>query len=68
MPLAADVHLEVLAEQTDGFTGADVAACCQEAALGALEENIDVVCVGMVQFVTAVSSQRQRLNRSMHNT
>jgi transitional endoplasmic reticulum ATPase len=36
MPLAPDVVLDVLAEQTAGFVGADLAALCREAALAAL--------------------------------
>lgn len=36
MPLSSDVDLQVLAEITHGFTGADVAALCREAAMAAL--------------------------------
>ena len=36
MPLAADVDIEHLAAITHGFTGADVAALCREAAMAAL--------------------------------
>jgi len=36
MPLADDVNLEELAEITHGFTGADLAALCREAAMHAL--------------------------------
>ena len=32
MPLAADVDLQALAAQTDGFSGAELAALCREAA------------------------------------
>ncbi|RLE84937.1 MAG: AAA family ATPase, partial [Thermoprotei archaeon] len=36
MPLAEDVNLDELAEMTHGFTGADLAALCREAAMRAL--------------------------------
>ncbi len=36
MPLARDVDLKVLAERTHGYTGADLAALCREAAMKAL--------------------------------
>ena len=38
MPLAEDVDLEELAERTEGFTGADIAALCREAAMTVLRE------------------------------
>jgi len=33
MPLAADVNLERIADMTNGYTGADIAALAKEAAL-----------------------------------
>jgi transitional endoplasmic reticulum ATPase len=36
MPLSGDINLQVLAEITHGFTGADMAALCREAAMAAL--------------------------------
>ena len=36
MPLSGDINLQLLAEITHGFTGADVAALCREAAMAAL--------------------------------
>ena len=41
MPLAADVDLGALAATTEGFTGAELAAICREAALAALREDVD---------------------------
>ncbi len=36
MPLASDVNLDEIADVTHGFTGADIAALCKEAAMQAL--------------------------------
>lgn len=38
MPLADDVNLEMLAEVTHGFTGADLAMLCKEAGMRALQD------------------------------
>jgi transitional endoplasmic reticulum ATPase len=43
MPLAADVSIARLADITHGFTGADVAALCREAAMAALRRALPVV-------------------------
>jgi len=40
MPLAADVNLERIADMTNGYTGADIAALAKEAALSALRRFI----------------------------
>jgi SpoVK/Ycf46/Vps4 family AAA+-type ATPase len=39
LPLAADVDLKQVAERTGRFTGAELAALCREAAMGALRER-----------------------------
>ncbi|WP_231182698.1 CDC48 family AAA ATPase [Haladaptatus sp. DYF46] len=44
-PLADDVDLEALAEQTEGYVGADIEAVCREAAMAASREFIDSVSV-----------------------
>jgi len=40
MPLAADVQLELVAEQTGGFVGADLQGLCQQAAYRALRRQV----------------------------
>jgi len=40
MPLADDVNLDEIAEMTHGYTGADLAALCREAAMAALRRAI----------------------------
>ena len=39
-PLAEDIDLEKLAEKTKGFTGADIAAICNEAVMASIREYI----------------------------
>ncbi|KAH9311946.1 hypothetical protein KI387_026981 [Taxus chinensis] len=55
MPCGCDVRKPELASLTDGFTGADIAAVCREAAIAALEENIDIQEVSMRHFETALA-------------
>jgi len=42
-PLAKDVDLDKLAEETEGYTGADIAAVCNEAVMFAIREHINKV-------------------------
>ncbi|MCK4797019.1 MAG: AAA family ATPase, partial [Spirochaetes bacterium] len=39
-PLEGDVELNVLADDTDGFTGAEIAAVCNEATMLAIREYV----------------------------
>lgn len=39
MPLAKDVNLDKMAEQTDGYVGADIESLCREAAMLALRKD-----------------------------
>jgi transitional endoplasmic reticulum ATPase len=54
MPLTADVEIARLAEITVGFTGADVAALCREAAMAALRR----VLPGMDLAASAVAQEQ----------
>ncbi len=40
-PLAEDVNLDELAEKTEGYTSADIAAVCNEAVMAAIREYIE---------------------------
>lgn len=51
-PLADDIDLEILARQTPGFTGADLANAINEAALLAARRDREVI--GMAEFEEAV--------------
>ncbi len=52
MAMASDVDFEVLAQRTDGATGADLKAMCTEAGMFAIREDRDSVT--MVDFELAV--------------
>lgn len=54
MPIDRDVSIDELVQQTDGYSGAEVQAVCQEAALKALEENFDVDSVRREHFFKAL--------------
>ena len=61
MPLAEGVDLEQLALDTEGYSGAELAAVCNEAALAALEENPDAVSVASRHFRLAVGIVTPRI-------
>ncbi len=46
MPVAADVDHEAVADVTHGFTGADLAALCREAAMASLHRHLPVIAPG----------------------
>ncbi|KAJ3671598.1 hypothetical protein LUZ60_007677 [Juncus effusus] len=54
IPCGTDVKLKELAILTHGYTGADIKLVCREAAISALEEDIDVREVSMRHFEGAV--------------
>ncbi|MET1159863.1 MAG: CDC48 family AAA ATPase [Thermoprotei archaeon] len=63
MPLADDVDFEELARRTEGYTGADIAAVCREAALLALREEFKVRPVEMRHFLEALKHVPPSLTR-----
>ena len=54
MPLSEDVDLHELARITEGYTGADIAAVCREAAMTALREASKPTKVSMKHFQAAL--------------
>lgn len=50
MQISEDVNLEDLIARTEGYSGAEVNAVCHEAALKALEEDININKVSMKHF------------------
>lgn len=54
MSLAEDVDLKLLAERTEGYTGADIEGVCREAGMLALRENMDADKVEKRHFEKAL--------------
>jgi transitional endoplasmic reticulum ATPase len=52
--LRDDVDISILARDTDGFSGADIAALCQEARYIALEKDINASEVSIANFLQAM--------------
>src|SRR5690606_23569999 len=65
MPLASDVDLEVLADRTPGYTGADLEDLVRRAGLEALRENIDSEIVDASHFEAALGETRASVTKEM---
>ena len=65
MPLAKDVDLEEIAEQTDGYSGADLAALVREAAMNALREDLNISKVNMRHFRAAMDTIGPSITKEM---
>lgn len=60
MPIDKNVSVDSLVEQTDGYSGAEIQAICQEAALYALEENFDAQTISIKHFEKAIQNIKPR--------
>ncbi|KAG0164790.1 spermatogenesis associated protein 5 [Apophysomyces sp. BC1015] len=60
-----DVDLDELAEKSDGCSGAEAVAICQEAALFAMEENINIDSINRRHFLQALSTFTRRITPEM---
>lgn len=58
MPLGDDVDLEALADQLDGYVGADIESLCREAGIMALRDDIDIDKVTKKHFEKALEKAR----------
>lgn len=56
VPLAEDVDLGDLARRTEGYSGADIAAVCKEAAMLALRSDMETDEVKLEHFESALTS------------
>lgn len=65
MSLADDVDLTQLAERTDGCSGAEVVALCQEAGLKAMNEDLEITCVANRHFEAALNGLKRGITREM---
>ena len=63
MPLAKDVDLDKLSENTAGYVGADIEGICREAGMTALRENIETEKVTMSNFEEAIDRLKPSLSQ-----
>ncbi|CAN8032556.1 unnamed protein product [Ixodes persulcatus] len=62
-PLGDGVSLDDLARRTEGYSGAEVVAVCQEAALIALEEDIEARHITALHLEAALQLVRPRISQ-----
>ncbi len=62
IPLSADVDLDLLAAELDGYSAADCVALLREAALTAMRRSIDTTDVTMADIEAARASVRPSLD------
>lgn len=60
IPLGDDVLVKEIAEKTEGYSGAELAAVCTEASMEALDENIDAEAVHQAHLLHALTVVRAR--------
>ena len=65
MPLDKNVDLKKLAKETEGYSGADIAAVCREAGMNALREDIKSAKVSMKHFEKALKEIKPSLTKSI---
>ncbi|HDI12596.1 MAG TPA: AAA family ATPase, partial [Hadesarchaea archaeon] len=58
MPLAKDVDLKLIAKETEGYSGSDIAALCREAAMLALRRDMKAREVKMSNFREAMKGMK----------
>jgi transitional endoplasmic reticulum ATPase len=54
MPCSPDVNIEELAAKTEGYSGAELTLLCREAALVAMQQNINIEQVEKGHFLKAM--------------
>jgi transitional endoplasmic reticulum ATPase len=67
MPLASDVDLKSIAEQTQRYTGADLEDVVRRAGLVALRQSLQTKEVTMAHFETALADSRATVTPEMEN-
>ncbi|KAJ3178078.1 spermatogenesis associated protein 5 [Geranomyces variabilis] len=65
MACAADVDPRGLSKMTDGYSGAECVAVCQDAAMAAMEEDVEAEKVHLRHFHKAVRSVTPRITDEM---
>ncbi|KAG7213884.1 hypothetical protein KM043_003091 [Ampulex compressa] len=65
MPVSQEVYVQDLVELTEGYSGAEIQAVCHEAAMKALEEDLDATTIGKEHFKAALSVVTPRTPASL---
>ncbi|KAF9971140.1 spermatogenesis associated protein 5 [Actinomortierella ambigua] len=65
MAVGPDVDPAVIAEATEGCSGAEVVALCQEAAMKAMEEDLNIEYVSKRHFDQALAQMTRRITPEM---
>lgn len=65
MPLGNDFVRQNIVDRTKGYSGAEIQAVCQEAALFALEESLDATDVQWKHFEKALASVKPRTSADL---
>jgi transitional endoplasmic reticulum ATPase len=65
MPVGEDVNVDLLAERTQGYTGADLENLVRRAGVHALRENLEITNVGMEFFERALKETRASVTPEM---
>ncbi|KAG0342154.1 spermatogenesis associated protein 5 [Podila horticola] len=65
MACGPDVVVADLALRTEGCSGAEVVALCQEAAMKAMEESLEIECVSKRHFDQALAAMTRRITPEM---
>ncbi|CAJ0825861.1 6409_t:CDS:10 [Entrophospora sp. SA101] len=60
-----DVDIDELANRTEGCSGAEIVSLCQESALNAMEEDINITQVCRRHFVRALNNLSKRITPEM---
>ena len=65
MPLAKDVKIDELVQASEKFAGSDIEACCREAALAALDEDMAAKTVHRRHFMKAIKEIHPTITPAM---
>jgi AAA family ATPase len=65
MSISPDVDLDILAEKTDGYSGAEIVNICDEAIHYAMRESFDIDAVGKTHFDQAMEKAVPQITRDM---
>ncbi|XP_052076050.1 ribosome biogenesis protein SPATA5-like [Mytilus californianus] len=65
MPVESSVDIDWIVQKTDGYSGAEICAVCHEAAMSALQENIDAKHVKLKHFSDALTVVTPRIDSEL---